>query len=123
MKRVGPFLFLASAIFIGMTIGSAGGQNAQPTAAGVYTAAQAQAGQTAYQQNCAGCHSADFRGSGDAPAVAGADFTAKWGPRAGNELFTYIAQSMPPTNPGALGEAGTLAVTADLLEIHGAPPR
>jgi PQQ-dependent dehydrogenase (methanol/ethanol family) len=115
-----PLLFLASAAFVAMTIG-AGGQNTQPAAAAVYTAAQAQAGQTAYTQNCAGCHGADFRGSGDAPAVAGPDFTAKWGPRAVNDLFTYLVQSMPPANPGALGEAGTLNVTAYLLQINGAP--
>src|SRR5262245_23931888 len=124
MRRVGTSFFLASAVFVGMTIGSAGGtghQSPQPTAAGVYTTAQAQAGQTAYTQNCAGCHSSDFRGSGDAPAVAGPDFVAKWGPRAANDLFTYLVQSMPPTNPGALGEAGTLAVTAYLLQVNGAP--
>ena len=28
---------------------------------------------------------------------------------------------MPPTNPGALGEEGTLEVTAFLLQINGAP--
>src|SRR4029450_8420364 len=124
MKRAGTSFFLASGVFVGMTIGSAGGtvsQSPQPTAAGVYTAAQAQAGQTAYTQNWAGCPSWDFRGSGDAPAVAGPDFTAKWGPRAANDLFTYLVQSMPPTNPGSLGEAGTLAVTAYLLQINGAP--
>ena len=88
MKRLGPSLVLASAVFVGMTIGSVAGQQSQPTTAGVYTAAQAQAGQTAYRQNCAGCHLSDFRGSGDAPAVAGPDFTAKWGRRAVNELFT-----------------------------------
>jgi mono/diheme cytochrome c family protein len=121
MKPERPSLFLALAAFIGMTNGSMGGQETRPAAAGVYTAAQAQAGQAAYTQNCAGCHLANFRGSGDAPAVAGPDFTAKWGPRAVNELFTYLVQSMPPTNPGALGEAGTLEVTAYLLQINGAP--
>src|SRR5262245_21724383 len=124
MERAGTSFFLVSAVIVGMTIGSAGGtvgQNPQPTAAGVYTAAQAQAGQTAYTQTCAGCHSSDFRGSGDAPAVAGPDFTAKWGPRAANDLFTYLVQSMPPTSPGSLGEAGTLNVTAYLLQINGAP--
>src|SRR5262245_51249538 len=105
MKRAGTSFFLASAVFVGMTIASAGGaasQSPQPSAAGVYTAAQAQAGQAAYTQTCAGCHGSDFRGSGDAPAISGPDFTAKWGPRAANDLFTYLVQSMPPANPGAL---------------------
>jgi alcohol dehydrogenase (cytochrome c) len=119
MKRGGPALLLAAAACAAVT--SLRGQQAQPVATGVYAAAQAQAGQAAYAKQCAGCHQADFRGSGDAPAVAGPDFTAKWGPRAVNELFTYLVQAMPPTSPGSLGEAGTLAVTAYLLQINGAP--
>jgi alcohol dehydrogenase (cytochrome c) len=122
MKRGRAVFLLGSSAFFAVTMASLGGQQAQPAAAGVYTAAQAQAGQAAYAQQCAGCHLADFRGSGDAPAVAGPDFTAKWGPRAVNDLFTYIAQSMPPGSPGSLGEEGTLAVTAYLLQINGAPP-
>src|SRR5919204_2170898 len=121
MKHVGLPLFFALAVIVGTTSGSIDGQETRPAAAGVYTAPQAQAGQAAYTQNCAGCHLANFRGSGDAPAVAGPDFTAKWGPRAVNELFTYLVQSMPPTSPGSLGEAGTLGVTAVLLQINGAP--
>ena len=120
MKRGRRLLLGGLAGFIGTTMASVGGQQAQPPAGGAYTAAQAQAGQAAYARQCAGCHSADLRGSGDAPAVAGPDFIAKWGSRAVNELFTYVVQSMPPTNPGSLGEAGTLEVTAYLLQINGA---
>ncbi len=119
MNRTRASVLLGSAVFIGFTIASLGGQQAQPT--GIYTAAQAQAGQTAYAQQCAGCHGQDFSGSADAPALRGGDFRTKWGPRATNELFTYLVQTMPPTNPGALGEEGTLAVTAYLLQINGAP--
>ena len=122
MKRSGSSLLLGSALFTGLAIASVVGQQPQPPAAGgAYTAAQAQAGQAAYVQQCAGCHLEDFRGSGDAPPVAGADFVAKWGPRAVNDLFTYLVQTMPPTNPGVLGEQGTLNVTAYLLQINGAP--
>ena len=122
MKRFGASLLIVAAIFIGLTIASVGGQQAQPAAGGVFTAAQAQAGEAAYAQQCAGCHGADFRGGGDAPPVAGQDFRDKWGARAINELFTYLVQTMPPTSPGALGEAGTLDVTAYLLQINGATP-
>src|SRR5687767_2462175 len=122
MNRVRASLLAGSAVFIGFTIASVGGQQAQPAAGSVFTAAQAQAGETAYAQQCAGCHGADFRGGGDAPPVAGVDFRAKWGPRAINELFTYLVQTMPPTSPGVLGEQGTLNVTAYLLQINGAAP-
>jgi alcohol dehydrogenase (cytochrome c) len=121
MNRARTTLLVGSAVFIAFAIASVGGQQAQPAADGVFTAAQAQAGQAAYAQQCAGCHGQDFRGSADAPSVQGQDFRGKWGPRAVNELFTYLVQTMPPTNPGALGEEGTLAVTAFLLQINGAP--
>jgi alcohol dehydrogenase (cytochrome c) len=120
MKRGRRLLLVGLAAFVDTTMASVGGQQARPPAGGAYTAAQAQAGQAAYARQCAGCHSADLRGSGDAPAVAGPDFIAKWGSRAVNELFTYVVQTMPPTNPGSLGEAGTLEVTAYLLQINGA---
>lgn len=120
MKRPGLSLLVAFAIFIGFAIASVVGQQAQPAA--VFTAAQAQAGQAAYKQQCEACHLADFSGSGDAPAVTGPDFRSKWGPRAVNELFTYLVQTMPPTNPGVLGEQGTLNVLAYLLQINGAVP-
>jgi alcohol dehydrogenase (cytochrome c) len=120
MNRARASLLVGSAVFIGFTIASVGGQQAPPAAGSVFTAAQAQAGEAAYAQQCAGCHGADFRGGGDAPPVAGVDFRAKWGPRAINELFTYLVQTMPPTSPGVLGEAGTLNVTAYLLQINGA---
>src|SRR5919108_4739079 len=119
MKRSRATLLVGTAVFVGFAIASTPGQ--QPATGAAYTAAQAQAGQAAYAQQCAGCHGEDFRGGGDAPPVAGVDFRTKWGPRAANELFTYLAQTMPPTNPGALGEEGTLAVTAYLLQINGAP--
>ncbi len=121
MNRGGRLLLLGSAAFVATTMASVGGQQVPPVGTGAYTAAQAQAGRAAYAQQCAGCHLADFRGSGDAPALTGPDFTAKWGPRAVNELFTFLVQTMPPTNPGSLGEQGTLEVTAYLLQINGAP--
>ena len=120
MKRSAAPLLIVAAIFMGFTIVSVGGQQAQPAGAGVFTAAQAQAGQSAYAQQCAGCHGQDFRGSADAPSLQGEDFRGKWGPRAVNELFTTLVQTMPPTNPGVLGEEGTLGVTAFLLQINGA---
>ena len=122
MKRFRASLLIVVAIFVGVTIASVGGQQAQPAAGGVFTAAQAQTGQAAYAQQCAGCHGQDFRGSADAPSLQGEDFLTKWAPCAANELFTYLVQTMPPTNPGALGEDGTLAVTAFLLQINGARP-
>jgi alcohol dehydrogenase (cytochrome c) len=121
MTRGARSLLYGSAAFVAVMIASVGGQQVPPAATSVYTTAQAQAGRAAYMQQCAGCHLPDVRGSGDAPALTGPDFRSKWGARAVNELFTHIAQTMPPASPGSLGERGTLEVTAYLLEINGAP--
>ncbi len=122
MNRTRASILAGSAVFIGFTIAATGGQQQPAAGGGIFTAAQAQAAQAAYAQQCAGCHGQDFRGSADAPAVQSADFRTKWGPRATNELFTYLVQTMPPTNPGVLGEEGTLAMTAFLLQLNGAAP-
>ena len=120
MNRTRASILAGSAVFIGFTIAATGRQQQPAAGGGIFTAAQAQAGLAAYAQQCAGCHGQDFRGSADAPSLQGEDFRTKWGPRAVNELFTTLVQTMPPTNPGALGEEGTLAVTALLLQINGA---
>ena len=103
MKRSAGPLLIVAAIFLGFSIVSLGGQQAQPAAGGVFTTAQAQAGQTAYAQQCAGCHGQDFRGSADAPSLQGEDFRTKWGPRAVNELFTYSRPDDAPNEPGRAG--------------------
>jgi|GEM_PF-4397531 mono/diheme cytochrome c family protein len=41
---------------------------------GAFTAAQAQSGRAIYNQNCDGCHSVNFEGSGEAPSLAGDAF-------------------------------------------------
>jgi alcohol dehydrogenase (cytochrome c) len=120
MQQSGPSLLVASAIVVGIAMVSLGGQQAPP--AGGYTAVQAQAGEGIYQRQCAGCHLFNLRGGGDSPPLVGVDFRNQWGPKAANELFTFIAQSMPPASPGSMGEQGTLQVTAFLLRANGIPP-
>ena len=97
-------------------------QMPQPAAPPIFTAAQAQAGQGVYDQNCAGCHGANFQGSGDAPALSGGTFLLHWRPKMVSELFGEIIQTMPPTSPGSLGEAAGLNVTAYILQRNGATP-
>src|SRR5438045_9611417 len=70
--------------------------------AGSYTAAQAAAGRTTYQAQCAGCHLPDLKGSGDAAPLAGSEFMSAWGRRTPRELMSFMQLTMPPTRPGAL---------------------
>src|SRR5579864_4045245 len=106
---------LFSVVFGTVALGIAAAQQS-----GVFTSAQAQSGQAVYNQICSACHGANFEGSGDAPGLAGGTFLLKWRPKMVSELFGVILQTMPPTNPGSLGEAAALNVTAYILQRNGA---
>ena len=58
----------------------------QTPTAGPFTAAQAAAGRTAYQENCASCHLPDLAGRNEAPQLAGSNFMNTWGNRSTRDL-------------------------------------
>ncbi|HVZ22401.1 MAG TPA: cytochrome c, partial [Vicinamibacterales bacterium] len=93
----------------------------QPAPAGGYTAAQAAAGRTAYQANCASCHLADLKGSGDAAPLAGSEFMGSWGMRSPRELVSFMQLTMPPTRPGGLSQEEYVDIAAFVLQQNGAP--
>ena len=90
-------------------------------AAGSYTAAQAAAGRTTYQAQCAVCHLPDLKGSGDAAPLAGSEFMEAWGRRTPRELLSFMQLTMPPTSPGALSQDQYLNLVAFILQSNGAP--
>src|SRR5580704_14658384 len=92
---------------------------AQP-ASTVFTTQQAESGHGFYNRNCSGCHGTNFEGTGDAPPLAGGTFMLKWRSKMVSELFGEILQTMPPTNPGSLGEPAALNATAYILQLNGA---
>ena len=96
----------------------AGQQAAMP--AGPFTAAQAEAGRTAYAANCASCHNADLTGSGNAAPLAGGVFMGGWGNRTTQDLVGFMQGAMPPGNPGGLAEAAYLDITAYIMQYNGA---
>ena len=89
---------------------------AQPAAP--FTIEQANAGRTAYETTCAGCHGGNLAGP---PALAGAQFRTGWGSRTTRDLLTAI-QSMPPEQPGGLPEATYLNIAAYILQTNGGIP-
>ena len=93
----------------------------QPAGAGVYTADQAAAGRAVYERECAACHQPNLQGSFEAPPLAGESFLRFWGELAPSDLFDRISSSMPPEQPGELGEAAYIDVVAYLLQANGAP--
>ena len=92
-------------------------------AAGRYTAAQAAAGRTTYQAQCASCHLPDLKGSGDAAPLAGSEFMDAWGRRTTRELLSFMQLTMPPTRPGALSQEEYVNIAAFILQSNGARGR
>jgi PQQ-dependent dehydrogenase (methanol/ethanol family) len=111
----------AAAVLVAISVGVPRAQQ-QAGSGGAYTQAQADAGRTAYDVSCAGCHSANLTGSSDAPPLTGPNFSNAWGSRPINELFSHVMQTMPPGAPGSLGEEVTLNVVAYLLQRMGGAP-
>lgn len=87
--------------------------------AGGFTAAQAEAGKTAYNANCAQCHGFQLEGP-EAPGLVGADVMGNWETPGG--LFDFISVAMPPSAPGQLGTDAYLEIIAYIMEFNGAQP-
>ena len=107
----------AAVVVVAIVVAIPTAQQQQP--AGAYTLRQAEAGRTAYDVSCAGCHGFDLTGSSDAPALTGPNFSGAWGGRPLNELFSHTMQTMPPQAPGSLGEEMTLNVLAYIIQRMG----
>ena len=83
------------------------------TRLGVYTAAQVALGQNIFALNCASCHSAATH--------TGPAFVAKWDGRPLWDLFHYVSESMPKSEPGSLSPREYGRVVAYLLKVNGMP--
>lgn len=120
---VGSMAMRASGILAGSLLLSAvlaAGQTGT-TWSGVYSAAQAMEGEGLFLDRCAECHQPDLSGGEDAPALAGAQFSAKWNGRPLAQLFTLMSRTMPQNAPGSLSPAECAAVLAHVLERNGFP--
>src|SRR3954469_5619026 len=84
------------------------------SASGVYTAAQASAGEKIYFDKCATCHGDDLGGRERAPALTGAAFVEAWSGKDLRQLLDRL-EAMPPTAPGSLSAAEYTSVLAFLL--------
>ena len=88
---------------------------------GVYTDAQAERGQAAYQQSCIGCHRDDLRGDNTAPSLVGESFTFLWGDMEVGELLGRIQKVMPPDRPGSLPAETYTDIVAFILKTNEFP--
>ncbi|HUP40569.1 MAG TPA: glucose/sorbosone family PQQ-dependent dehydrogenase [Vicinamibacterales bacterium] len=94
---------------------------ATPAVAGAapqYTAAQAAAGRTAFNADCAVCHGNTLTNGTMAPPLAGESFHAAWTGRSVRALFD-AAKMMPPANPGSLPDETYRNILAYILQVNG----
>ena len=86
---------------------------------GVYTAAQADRGQSIYDRSCMGCHGEDLTKSGN--VLRGAKFINEWREDSLKSLFATIKVSMPRNAPQSLSDAEYVDIVAYLLQANSFP--
>lgn len=84
-----------------------------------FTAAQAAAGKTAYNSNCAVCHGANMTNGHMGTPLAGTYFKNTWTARTVKQLHDRAKKTMPPGNAGSLPADVYTTVTAYILETNG----
>jgi mono/diheme cytochrome c family protein len=95
-------------------------QGSAATAA-AYTEEQADRGDDAYEDNCAGCHGATLGGEGEAPGLIGSGFRTRWFSETALTFFAYISTSMPQQAPGTLEPQTYADIMAYILQRNGYP--
>ena len=88
---------------------------------GVYTDAQADRGQSAYEQECAQCHLVDLMGDGIAPALIGSSFFFRWSDLSVGDMYIAIRTTMPQGAPASLSPASYADISAYMLRMNKVP--
>jgi mono/diheme cytochrome c family protein len=90
---------------------------------GVFTAAQAQRGNDAYQASCSGCHGSDLRATnGEAVDLVGPGLRAKWNGKTLEDRFETIRDTMPLGSANTLGDKTYMDILAFILQFNDFPP-
>jgi cytochrome c553 len=88
-------------------------EHSRSTMSGVFTQAQANAGEETYMSVCVACHPAGTYSS--------AAFKTTWNGRPLSDLFSLIKERMPKNEPGTLSPEETAQLVAYILKINGTP--
>lgn len=96
-------------------------QAPQTTWSGIYTEAQAAAGEKQYAASCASCHGTDLAGGEMAPSLVGGEFSGSWNDLSVRELFDRIYSSMPLNAPKSLSRQQDAEILAFVLKRNGFP--
>lgn len=112
--------FVLAAALAALALGIGSPAVSRGTQAGVYTAAQAEAGARVYAIKCAVCHGAQLEGTVEVPGLVG-KFVANWGGRPIGNLYDYLGRAMPQMAPGTLAPQENADLIAFILRENGAP--
>jgi S-disulfanyl-L-cysteine oxidoreductase SoxD len=88
---------------------------------GVFTQAQSERGQAAYNSNCASCHGDQLNGGEMAPPLAGGEFMSNWNGLTVGQLFDRIRTGMPPGTPNKVGHEAKVDIVAYILSYNKFP--
>ncbi len=88
---------------------------------GIFTEAQAERGRAAYDAHCAECHGEELRGDEMAPGLTGVAFRFRWRGLKVADIFESIESTMPPEEPGTLGDQAYIDIVAFLLSANRYP--
>lgn len=94
---------------------------AQDTLAPItFTASQAGRGKAAYGNNdCTSCHGSKLEGLDGGPPLTGESFQAnRFGASVG-DLYTFILENMPASNPGSLKPDQAQSIVAYIAQSNG----
>jgi hypothetical protein len=113
-----PLLLTASAV---LTAQNGVAQDSDRIWTGIYTAAQAERGKTAFLKSCSNCHNSTLDGTARAPALHGEKFMLNWLNTNADTLFTKLRDTMPATYPESVADDVKLDILTYLLQANSFP--
>src|SRR5438128_1685433 len=120
MKEAGAALSVL--LLLGALVTAAQDAAAPSIWRGVFTAAQAQRGNDAYQANCSTCHGSDLRATtGEAVDLTGPAIRTAWNGKTLQDRFEKIRDTMPLGNPNSLDEKIYMDILAFILQFNEFP--
>jgi mono/diheme cytochrome c family protein len=101
--------------------------SAQVAAPGPFTAAQVEAGRSAYAANCAGCHGKSLEGGSAGggraiDALTGQRFLRSWSYTTSGHFYEYVYYTMPRGREKSLPAPTYAAIVAFIFASNGARP-
>jgi mono/diheme cytochrome c family protein len=121
-ERTVAWLVAASLLgLLSLTVGIGSASSAQAVGS-YYTDAQADAGQTVFDSQCAICHGDRLEGK-VGPALAGQQFlsVSQYQELTARFLYKIMSTQMPKNAPGSLSKTEYLDVLAYILKVNGYP--